>query len=244
MTENPIYRAAHVFQPDNLPKIDRGNGASTIPIVTAERGATSFLNGITKFEPGAAIGHHIHNVVESVMVIAGNAIVDIDGERTELSTFDTTLVPANIPHHFENASDAEGMAIFWTYASLDATRTLLESGNYGRIDAEHPKSSESASRNVSTYIELTADPGNGEALQRGIAEMAKAFQAAKGSLTMRLDRDVNNSGDFVLVLGWDGADEHPELWDSNTLELWKELVEPFLSSKAVQYTRQETATYF
>lgn len=244
MPDNPIYRSSHVFQPDILPKIDRGNGASTIPIVTADRGATSFLNGITKFEPGAAIGHHIHNVVESVMVIAGNAIVDIDGERTELKTFDTTLVPANIPHHFENASDSEGMAIFWTYASLDATRTLLETGNYGRIDAEHPKANESHARPVVTNIELTAAAGDKESLEAGIAKMANAFQAAKGSLTMRLDRDSKNSGNYVLVLGWGDDESLTELWNPETRELWRELVEPFLNNPPVQYTREEVATYF
>ena len=125
-----------IFRPDSLPTIDRGNGARTTPLVTANRGATSFLNGITTFEPGAAIGLHTHNCVESVMIIEGEAIVDIDGEETPLSVHDTTFVPANIPHRFKNASHTARMRILWTYASLDANRTLMAAGESGRIDDE------------------------------------------------------------------------------------------------------------
>ncbi|MDO5372771.1 MAG: cupin domain-containing protein [Corynebacterium glutamicum] len=180
-----------VFRPEALPAIDRGNGARTIPLVTVDRGATTFLNGITEFGPGAQIGHHIHNVVESVMVIKGNAIVDIDGERTELRTFDTTLVPANIPHHFENNSDTEEMVIFWTYASIDATRTLLASDTYGRIDEEHP--GEQKDKPVTVVVEFES--------KEGIDSLAPILQALPGARGMRLDRSPVG---FELVLSWDG----------------------------------------
>ena len=134
--ERITSQQAYVFRPDELPSMNRGGGATTIAMVTAARGATTYLNGVTVFTPGAAIGHHIHNVAESVIVVQGNGVVDINGERTELKTWDATFVPANVPHHFENTSDTDEMRIFWTYGSLDATRTLTESGEHGRVDAE------------------------------------------------------------------------------------------------------------
>lgn len=134
-----------IFRPDELPTIDRGNGARTTPMVTSARGGTGFLNGVTTFEPGAAIGLHTHNCVESVMIIEGDAIVDINGEETPLTLHDTTFVPANIPHRFKNASDTNRMRILWTYASLDATRTLIASGETGRIDAEQALDTEGRS---------------------------------------------------------------------------------------------------
>jgi quercetin dioxygenase-like cupin family protein len=127
-----------ILRPDELPSVDRGSGARTVPLVTSALGATSFLNGITTFEPGAAIGHHTHNCVESVVIIEGEAIVDIDGVETPLNLHDTTFVPANIVHRFKNASDTKRMRILWTYASVDATRTIIASGETGRIDGEHP----------------------------------------------------------------------------------------------------------
>lgn len=70
------------------------------------------------------------------MVIEGQAIVEIDGVRHQLGTFDTTWVPANVPHRFLNETDAP-MKIFWTYATIDATRTMIASGATRTIDAEH-----------------------------------------------------------------------------------------------------------
>lgn len=127
---------AVILRPDELPRKDRGNGASTVPLVGSHLGSTAFLNGITTFAPGAAIGHHSHNVVESVMVIEGNAWVDIDGTEYHLNTYDTTFVPANIVHRFRNASATEEMKIFWTYAAIDATRTTAGSTERNRIDEE------------------------------------------------------------------------------------------------------------
>ena len=123
-----VATSPQIFRPDEMPFIERGNGARTIPLTTTAVGATSFLNGITTFEPGAEIAHHTHNCIESVMIIEGEAIVDIDGVETPLTTHDTTFVPANIPHRFKNASSEKRMRILWTYASIDATRTLVASG--------------------------------------------------------------------------------------------------------------------
>lgn len=127
---------AAILRPAQLRSNDRGGGASTIPLVTRHCGSTSLINGITSFAPGAAIGLHLHNCEESVMVIEGEAIAEIDGVRHHLATHDTTWIPANVPHRFLNASDRP-MRIFWTYATIDATRTMLATGMTHAIDSEH-----------------------------------------------------------------------------------------------------------
>jgi len=125
-----------ILRPHELKTTDRGGGARTTPLVTRRCGSTSLINGITAFDPGAAIGLHFHNCEESVMVIEGEAIAEINGVRHYLNTNDTTWIPANVPHRFINASD-KPMRIFWTYAAIDATRTLVASGETRTIDAEH-----------------------------------------------------------------------------------------------------------
>ncbi|MES4903371.1 MULTISPECIES: cupin domain-containing protein [unclassified Streptomyces] len=65
----------------------------------------------------------------------GDAIVEIDGAEHRLTRFDTTYVAAGTPHRFRNASDTEPMRILWIYASVDATRTLVETGITTRVDA-------------------------------------------------------------------------------------------------------------
>lgn len=125
-----------IFRPDEIKSHERGGGARTIPLVNRASGTTSFINGITIFEPGAAIPLHKHNCEESVMLLEGNAIVEVDGDRHELKAHDTTFIPAGLPHRFVNASATERMKILWIYASVDATRTIVETGDTRSIDAE------------------------------------------------------------------------------------------------------------
>ena len=125
-----------ILRPAELKTNDRGGGARTTPLVTRRCGSTSMINGITAFDPGASIGLHMHNCEESVMVIEGEAIAEIDGVQHHLATSDTTWIPANVPHRFINASDRP-MRIFWTYATVDATRTMIATGETRTIDAEH-----------------------------------------------------------------------------------------------------------
>lgn len=129
---------AAILRPAELLANDRGNGARTIPLVTRKCGSTSLINGITAFEPGARIGLHYHNCEESVMILEGEAVAEIDGVRHALKAGDTTWIPSNVPHRFLNESQ-HLMRIFWTYATIDATRTMVETGIEQSIDDEHAR---------------------------------------------------------------------------------------------------------
>ena len=126
-----------VLRPDRIKSHDRGGGARTTPLVMPGCGASGFINGITEFAPGAKVAFHSHNCEESVMLLEGHALLDIDGETLELKPLDTTWIPPNLPHRFRNLSDTQPMKILWIYASVNATRTLTESGETRPIAAEH-----------------------------------------------------------------------------------------------------------
>jgi quercetin dioxygenase-like cupin family protein len=126
-----------IIRPSQLSARERGNGVRTIPLVTRAHGATTFLNGITIFDPGAAVSLHCHNCEESVVILEGHAIVEVDGTEFEVGPQDTTFLPPNLPHRFRNASNTESMRILWTYASIDANRTHIATGDTRRIDDEH-----------------------------------------------------------------------------------------------------------
>jgi quercetin dioxygenase-like cupin family protein len=126
-----------ILRPAELPSADRGGGNKTIPLVSGKIGSRQMLNGITSIAPGQAIGLHSHNCEESVIVIEGNALVELDGVDHPLDTFDTTWVPADIPHRFKNPSADRPLKIFWTYASVDATRTMVATGETRSIGSEH-----------------------------------------------------------------------------------------------------------
>ena len=137
MTEDP--RKAAVLRPSDIPSHNRGGGASTTPLVGPSVGAAAFINGITSFEPGTSILFHSHNCEESVILLEGDAMLDIDGKEIALQPLDTTWIPPNVSHRFRNMSATRPMKIFWIYARLDATRTLSETGVTNFVSAEHKK---------------------------------------------------------------------------------------------------------
>ncbi len=126
-----------VLRPDQIKSHERGGGARTTPLVLPSIGATSFINGITEFGPGVAIPFHSHNCEESVVLLEGHAYLDIAGEVYALKPQDTTFIPPNVAHRFRNMSDTEGMKILWIYASVNATRTLVDTGETLPVAAEH-----------------------------------------------------------------------------------------------------------
>ncbi|WIY52735.1 cupin domain-containing protein [Devosia sp. YIM 151766] len=136
MTAQDLTGKGIILSPKTLPFHDRGGGARTTPLVTPKIGAKNFISGITAFEPGAAIPVHFHNCDESVMVLSGNAIAELDGEAHALSVQDTTFVPAGVPHRFINASQTEPMSILWIYASIEANRTIVATGDTRPIAME------------------------------------------------------------------------------------------------------------
>jgi quercetin dioxygenase-like cupin family protein len=139
MTTSTVLRPT-VLRPNELKSYDRGGGARTTPLVSPALGATGFINGITEFGPGVAIPFHSHNCEESVMMLEGHAMLDMEGqEAMALKPHDTTWIPPNLSHRFRNLSDTEPMKIFWTYASLQATRTLTETGETRAVSAEHQR---------------------------------------------------------------------------------------------------------
>jgi quercetin dioxygenase-like cupin family protein len=140
MTASTTERTPTVLKPDQIKSHDRGGGARTTPLVTPAVGAQSFINGITEFAPGTAIPFHSHNCEESVMLLSGNAIMDVAGQASHtLKPLDTTWIPPNVSHRFRNVSDTEPMKILWIYASPNATRTLTETGETRMVAVEHQK---------------------------------------------------------------------------------------------------------
>ncbi len=137
MTRNLCQPEAVVLRPAELPAHERGGGARTTPLVGPAIGATAFINGITAFAPGSAIAVHSHNCEESVMLLEGEAVLDIEGREIHLQPLDTTWIPPGVAHRFRNLSATRPMKIFWTYARIDATRTITESGETHPVAAEH-----------------------------------------------------------------------------------------------------------
>lgn len=128
---------AVLLKPDALPRYARGGGASTTPLVTPAIGARSFITGYTSFSGGAEIPFHSHNCEESVVLMEGRAVLDIDGREYELEPHEATYIPPGISHRVRNPSATEPMKILWIYANASVTRTNTATGATHPVLAEH-----------------------------------------------------------------------------------------------------------
>jgi quercetin dioxygenase-like cupin family protein len=119
--------SAKVVRFGEAPKVDRGNGIFATPLVNSSIGSEHMTSGTTSFEPGSGIALHTHNCDEAVCVVEGEAVAEIDGELYEVRPYDTTFVPAGVPHCFRNKG-SRPMRILWSYASGHVTRTVVATG--------------------------------------------------------------------------------------------------------------------
>jgi quercetin dioxygenase-like cupin family protein len=132
-----MAQGARLFRPSDILPVARGGGVRSIPLLTGRTGSASFINGMTIFPPDGSVPLHKHNCDESVLLLEGEAIAEIAGEEHAVAQGDVTFIPAGVHHRFRNASDLREMKIMWTYASVDADRTIIATGETRRIDDEH-----------------------------------------------------------------------------------------------------------
>lgn len=117
-----------LIRPGEIEPFDRGNGVVTLPYVGRWNSEINRITtGQTVFAPGTGLPLHSHNVEESVLILEGDAIAEIDGEQSDLVAGDATWVPAGVPHRFLNRGSTP-MRIYWVYGGRDVTRTITATG--------------------------------------------------------------------------------------------------------------------
>lgn len=131
------FQQPKIFRPSQIQAVARGGGVRTIPLLTRTTGARRFINGITIFPPNGSVPLHKHNCDESVFLVEGEAIAEIAGKDYAIARGEVTFIPEGVHHRFRNISQTNEMKILWTYASIDADRTIIATGETRRIDDEH-----------------------------------------------------------------------------------------------------------
>jgi quercetin dioxygenase-like cupin family protein len=120
--------AARIVKHGEAPAFDRGNGVATTLLVGRETAPdTVFTSGTTTFPPGRGAPMHSHNCGEQVLILEGEAEVEIDGVVDRVGPRDTTYIPAGLPHRFTNIGD-KPLTILWIYGATHVTRTFAATG--------------------------------------------------------------------------------------------------------------------
>jgi quercetin dioxygenase-like cupin family protein len=124
--------SARIFRSDDIARVDRGGDVYSLPMVSGDVGAQNLMTGMTVFPPGGGIALHTHNTEESVVILEGEAICEIEDARHHLQTFDAAYIPAGLRHRFSNAG-AGVLRILWIYGSIDMVRTYVDANAAQRL---------------------------------------------------------------------------------------------------------------
>lgn len=116
--KDPLYQPV-ISKYTEIKPFELDTGVYFHEMIMQTNGAKTIIVGLATFEPGASLPCHIHNVEESVTILKGIAFCDVEGVRTALEPYDTSFIPAGIPHRFVNRSDTEQLIILWAYSQIN-----------------------------------------------------------------------------------------------------------------------------
>jgi HTH-type transcriptional repressor of puuD len=118
---------ARVIRFAEISVVPRGSGVETKPLLLESTGAQSFVSGVSTFPVGAALKIHKHNTEEMVVLLEGEATVEVGDQRYDIVPYDTTHVPAGLFHRFINRGKTL-MRILWVHGATHVTRIFADTG--------------------------------------------------------------------------------------------------------------------
>jgi 2-dehydro-3-deoxyglucarate aldolase/4-hydroxy-2-oxoheptanedioate aldolase len=107
-------------------KIEIDRGVVFECLVGAHNGAKNLTTGIVTFAPSARLAYHTHEFTESVTLLEGQAVIEVEGRRYDLEMLDNVVIPPGIAHHVFNASSNRPAVLHVAMATSNPSRTLVD----------------------------------------------------------------------------------------------------------------------
>ena len=130
-----LDRPPDSFRPDrpesmNAPgsgkKIELERGVNFECLVGAHNNARNLTTGIVTFSPGASLPYHTHPFTESITLLSGSMVVEVEGRRYTLKPMDNVVIPRERAHHALNPSRDEQAVLHIAMGSSTPTRAMTE----------------------------------------------------------------------------------------------------------------------
>lgn len=114
ITNSPMARPPECLRPDRpevMTQVGSGVTVELAPgvrfecLVGTHNQARNLTTGLAAFEPGSRLPCHRHSFSESITVVRGRGIVEVEGRSYELEPLDNIIIPRGLAHGALNRSD-------------------------------------------------------------------------------------------------------------------------------------------
>jgi 2-keto-3-deoxy-L-rhamnonate aldolase RhmA/quercetin dioxygenase-like cupin family protein len=131
----PLSKPPESFRPDRpevmaqvgaSPKVELHQGVTFECLVGKHIQARNLTTGQVKFAPGAALPYHTHTFSESITVLSGSLIMEVEGRTYTLKNRDNIVVLPGLAHTARNASSTEAAVLHAAFPTDTPSRTLVE----------------------------------------------------------------------------------------------------------------------
>ncbi|MDP1798622.1 MAG: aldolase/citrate lyase family protein [Planctomycetaceae bacterium] len=131
----PLSRPAENFRPDRPevmnaigsgPQTELARGVSFECLVGSHNQARRLTTGMVTFAPGATLPQHTHTFTESITLLRGSLVVDVEGRSYSLKKMDNLVIPAGLVHQARNPAASEPAVLHVALATDAPTRTLVD----------------------------------------------------------------------------------------------------------------------
>lgn len=135
-TTSPVAdRPPEAFRPDRPEVItavgqgvftEIGRGVVHECLVGTMQGARNLSTGLVTFAPGAQLEYHVHPYTESVALLSGTVVIEVEGRRYTLSPLDSVVIPAGLPHAAVNTSTTHETVLHSAMPTDTPSRTVVD----------------------------------------------------------------------------------------------------------------------
>jgi 2-keto-3-deoxy-L-rhamnonate aldolase RhmA/quercetin dioxygenase-like cupin family protein len=132
---SPLDRPPEHFRPDRREVINEvGQGAKREIqpgvvfecLVGEHNGARNLTTGIVTVSPKTQLAYHTHPTSESITLLEGAGVVEVEGRRYNLSPLDNVVVPRGVAHSVMNASPDGNARFQIAFPTATPARELVE----------------------------------------------------------------------------------------------------------------------
>jgi 2-keto-3-deoxy-L-rhamnonate aldolase RhmA/quercetin dioxygenase-like cupin family protein len=130
----PLERPLEAMRPDRVqvmttvgagPTVEIAPGVRFEALVGSFNQARRLTTGLVTFAPSAELPYHTHPFSESITLLRGQAVVEVEGRRYDLKPLDNLVIPRGIAHAVANLSREEPAILHIAMPTDTPTRTLV-----------------------------------------------------------------------------------------------------------------------